>query len=81
MEMLSTPTRTPIAGPWMARQDTQLGEIQRALLSTVDGHRNIIELESVARAMGLEPSALERFRHQGLIEFSTNLQRGGEHHA
>jgi hypothetical protein len=44
--------------------------VKRALLSSIDGHRNVIELESFARAMGLEADALERLRCEGLIDLS-----------
>lgn len=66
-----TPTRTPIAHQWRINQATTLGRVQTALLGTINGRRNIIELESVARAMGLEPGALEDLRQQGLIVYST----------
>ena len=39
------------------------------LLATIDGHRNIVELGSVARAMGLAPATFEHLRRQGLIDF------------
>jgi len=70
MDRLLTPSRTPIAQQWLQQGDARLGPIRSALLSTVDGHRNVIELESIARAMGLEPTALERLRQLGLIDFA-----------
>lgn len=68
-EHLPTPKRTPIAKQWFAQPGAHLHRVQWALLSNIDGHRNIVELESFARAMGLELTALERLREQGLIEF------------
>lgn len=71
MDALPTPTKTPMALRWLeagaARQDDR---VKRALLSNIDGHRNVIELESFARAMGLAPDALERLRREGLIDLS-----------
>ena len=72
MHRLPTPTQTSIARQWLGRPDARLDRVQRALLATIDGHRNIIELESVARAMGLGPAALERLRQRGLIDFCAN---------
>ncbi len=50
--------------------DVSSDRVKRALLSSIDGHRNVIELESVARALGLEADALERLRGEGLIDLS-----------
>ena len=71
MHALPAPTRTPMASNWLMSLDPDIDRLERALLSNVDGHRNVIELESFARALGLEPDALERLRVQGLIELST----------
>jgi hypothetical protein len=68
MNPLPTPSQTTIARQWLTIKNAKLDRVQQALLATVDGHRNIVELESVARAMGLAPSALETMRQQGLIE-------------
>ena len=70
MSTLPTPIRTPLATQWLHAQRGQGERVKRALLSSVDGHRNVIELESFARAMGLAPDALERLRHEGLIDLS-----------
>ena len=70
MVPLPAPTQTTIARRWLQHPDARIDRIQRALLSTVDGHRNVVELESVARAMGLEPDALDRLRQQGFIELA-----------
>lgn len=53
MKELPTPSLTATARRRLMQPDSDIDRIQRALLSTVDGHRNVIELESVARAMGL----------------------------
>ena len=68
MDLLPTPTRTPMAVRWLEARETDGESVKRALLSSIDGHRNVIELESVARALGLEPDALERLRGEGLID-------------
>ncbi len=69
MNHLPTPIQTAVARQWLEASDTKLDRVQRALLATIDGRRNIVELESVARAMGLAPATFERLRHQGLIEY------------
>lgn len=69
MNALPTPMQTAVARQWLAARDTRLDRVQQALLATIDGHRNIIELESVARAMGLAPATFENLRRQGLIDF------------
>ena len=40
--------------------------IMRALVSNLDGHRNVVELERFAHAMDLDPALLERLRTTGL---------------
>jgi hypothetical protein len=69
MNQLPTPMQTAVARQWLEASDMQLDRVQRALLATIDGRRNIVELESVARAMGFAPATLEHLRRQGLIEF------------
>lgn len=54
---------------WLER-DGSTERVKRALLSSIDGHRNVIELESVARALGMQADALERLRREGLIDLS-----------
>lgn len=70
MDRLPTPTRTPKALHWLEAQHPSVERARRALLSTVDGHRNVVELESFARAVGLEPDALDRLRREGLIDLA-----------
>ena len=65
-----TPTRTSLAAGWFKNSDAQGDRIMRALLANIDGHRNLVELESFARAMGLAPDALQRLRDQGLIRIA-----------
>ena len=69
MDRLPTPHHTPIARRWLAQRDAPLAPPERALLATIDGRRNVIQLESVARAMGLSATALEGLRLRGLIEY------------
>ena len=70
MNPLPTPNRTPMAVQWLNGSEAQSSRVKRALLANVDGHRNVIELESFARAMGLAPDALERLRQEGLIDLA-----------
>jgi hypothetical protein len=56
------------ASQWLVTRDADIDRLERALLANVDGHRNVIELESFARAIGLEPDALERLRRRDLIQ-------------
>ena len=69
MHSLPTPMQTSVARQWLEARDTRLDRVERALLATIDGHRNIVELESVARAMGLDPATFEHLRLHGLIDF------------
>ena len=71
MNELPTPTLTAVARRWLDREVPQLDRTQQALLSTVDGHRNVIQLESVARAMRLPDRTLEEMRERGLLVWST----------
>ena len=75
MDRLPTPTQTPNAHRWLHPPDTRLDRVQRALLSTIDGPRNIVELESFARALGLSPDSLELLHRHGLIEFASAHNR------
>jgi len=68
MNPLPTPRQTGIAVQWLASREAASERVKRVLLSHVDGHRNVIELESFARAMGLDGDALEQMRQQGLID-------------
>ncbi|MBC8057556.1 MAG: hypothetical protein H7Y61_13355 [Rhizobiales bacterium] len=70
MDSLPTPTRTLKARQWLDAGETSGDHVKRALLSSIDGHRNVIQLESFARAMGLSPDALERLRTEGLIDLA-----------
>lgn len=69
MNHLPSPMQTAVARQWLEASDTKLDRLQRALLATIDGRRNIVELESVARAMGLAPSTFEQLHRQGFINF------------
>jgi hypothetical protein len=70
MNPLPVPTQTPKALRWLDTRDSANDRIRRALLSNIDGHRNLVELESFARAMGLESDALERLRRDGFIDLA-----------
>ena len=69
MRQLPTPSKTPLAIRWL-EADVSSDRVRRALLSSIDGHRNVVQLESVARALGLEADALERLRGEGFIDLS-----------
>ena len=71
MEALPTPTKTAMARLWLDSGASKADCIKRVLLSNIDGHRNVIELESFARAMGLGDNAIERLRLEGLIDLSS----------
>jgi len=43
-------------------------QVRRTLLASIDGRRNVIELENLARAMGLESDSLEHLLRVGLID-------------
>ena len=70
MNALPIPTKTPLAHQWLQARHANGDPLKRALLCSIDGHRNVIELESFARAMGLEADVLERLRGEGLIDLS-----------
>lgn len=70
MNPLPIPTQTPKALRWLEVRGAENDRVRRALLSNIDGHRNLIELESFARAMGLEADALERLRREGFIDLA-----------
>ena len=72
MSALHMPRRTTLALNWTGHGDVRRDRIVCALLRTVNGHRTVVELESVARAMGLEEDALERLRLDGLITDGTD---------
>ena len=76
MDRLPSPIVTPVALDWLERGDHRLNMPQRALLRAIDGRRNIIELESVARALGLRADALETLRGAGLIRFGQGQAQG-----
>jgi hypothetical protein len=69
MERLPTPVLTSRARHFLAWEVPEVDRVHRALLSTVDGHRNVIELESVAKAMGLPETTLSDLRAQGLLKW------------
>jgi hypothetical protein len=69
MDALQFPVQTVLAERLLQRRDARIDRAREALLRTVDGQRNVVELESVARALGLQPSALDQLRQSGLIQF------------
>jgi hypothetical protein len=69
MDPLPAPVITPLAQAWLEGHWQSADLPQRVLFQTIDGHRNVVELESLARALGLRPDALEVYRQAGLIRF------------
>jgi len=76
MDRLLFLARTAVARQWLQSPDTRNDPVRRAFLSTIDGHRNVVELESVARAMGLDAGVLDDLRQQGLIELTAAAVAG-----
>jgi hypothetical protein len=70
MSPLPIPTKTLKALQWLRVRDAQNDRVRCALLTNIDGHRNVIELGSFARAMGLGFDALERLRREGYIDLA-----------
>lgn len=68
MNPAPAPTLKPAAVLWLRSTAVDRERVKRALLSNIDGHRSVIELESFARAMGLREDALRLLKQQGLIE-------------
>jgi hypothetical protein len=70
MNPLPVPTKTLKALQWLNLRGAETDRVRCALLSNIDGLRNVIELGSFARAMGLGPDALERLCREGFIELA-----------
>lgn len=66
---LPAPVATPAARLSLSGADVGLNPVERALLAVIDGRRNMVELESVARALHLGPDALAHLQARGLIVF------------
>jgi hypothetical protein len=75
MERLPKPVLTSRARRYLQWDDPEVDRVHQALLSTVDGERNVIELESVAKAMGLPDWTLVELRAQGLVNWETSAER------
>jgi hypothetical protein len=75
MERLPTPVLTARARHFLEWEHSEVDRVRRAWLCTVDGHRNVIELESVAKAMGLPESTLGDMRAQGLVNWDRSSER------
>jgi hypothetical protein len=69
MDRLPEPSITPLALDWLETPGGRLNPVETALLRTIDGRHNIVELESFARALGLRDDALESLHGAGLIQF------------
>jgi len=75
MERLPKPVLTSRARRYLRWDDPGADRVHQALLSTVDGQRNVTELESVAKAMGLPDWTLADLRAQGLVKWETSAER------
>jgi hypothetical protein len=75
MERLPTPVLTSRARDCLQWDDPELDHVHQALLSTIDGQRNVIQLESVAKAMGLPDRTLAELRSQGLVNWVSPDER------
>ncbi len=75
MERLPTPVLTSRARHRLRWDDPELDRVHLALLSTIDGQRNVIQLESVAKAMGLPDRTLTELRAQGLVNWESACER------
>ena len=75
MERLPTPVLTSRARFCLEWDDPELDRVHQALLSTIDGHRNVVQLESVAKAMGLPDRTLADLRSQGLVNWESVGER------
>lgn len=74
MERLPNPVLTLRARHFLEWQHNE-DLVRRALLTTVNGDRNVIELESVAKAMGLPASTLDDMRAKGLVNWDSTGER------
>jgi hypothetical protein len=70
MDRLPAPSLTSLALEWINMKDERLNLRQRVLLGAIDGRRNVVVLESLARALGLSADAIEVLRQAGLISFA-----------
>jgi hypothetical protein len=75
MERLPTPVLTSRARHCLRWDDPELDRVHQALLATIDGQRNVIQLESVAKAMGLPDRTLAELRAQGLVNWESVGER------
>lgn len=69
MKNLPQPVLTKHALCHLASREAELDRAHRAFLSTVDGQRNVVELESVAKAMGLPERTLGELRERGWLKW------------
>ena len=69
MNSLPAPVITPLAQAWLENHRERADLPQRVLFQTIDGHRNVVEIESLARALGMPADALEGYRRAGLIRY------------
>lgn len=72
MNTSTVPRLKPSALDWLETTAVGTERVKRALLSNIDGHRSVVELESFARAIGLREDALLLLAAQGLIELQVD---------
>ena len=68
MESLPTSTQTLKAGQWFDTREASGDRVKRALLSSIDGHRNVVQRESCARE-GPRPGPARPPAHGGPDRF------------
>jgi hypothetical protein len=69
MSALPVPVRTAGDEPLPPFDGGGLHRLDWTLLGTIDGRRNVVHIESVAKAIGLDAGALTRLEQRGLIVF------------
>ncbi|NUZ06492.1 hypothetical protein [Piscinibacter koreensis] len=77
MSGLSVPVRTGRASARPFHDDAGLHPLDWTLYGTIDGRRNVVQLESVAKAIGLDAAALARLEARGLIAYEQRVPRPG----
>ncbi|WP_343602324.1 hypothetical protein [Roseateles sp.] len=71
---VTPPRKTELARQMLAPGQRQLPPALRALLITVDGKRDVQELQRLARGLGLGDDGLSRLVDQGLVELPRALK-------
>lgn len=70
-EPIADANENPLAHQWLQARDPAADRTKHLLLASIDGRRNVVELESLARELGLAPDVLEQLRDDGMIDLSS----------